>query len=272
VKDIPEPLVGMISAYSNAIHTLSPRAAAKYGKRLQGNSAEGALAEAVVFRLLNRIGGSVSIADIKGTSTDLRWLLGGGCCEIEVTALERSTVTRHSGIGEEYRQGAGSFSPLGNKLLEKAIEKMKQLGRNAAPSILVIVSGHPWARTLLGAQAAVDLLLGEQVLRFDIDSSSQATSLVTTLRGSAFYQSSDGHTVESMRPVPSAILLLPYSGETAWPICILNPHQTFPLPDCFVEPFPALHAIRHESGEGAIEFEIVHQLREVAVHLGDTHV
>lgn len=157
---------------------------------------EAAMAEAMVFGILQQLQLSPTIADEPG--------VGGGdfLCQyrpirftdsgaqpvmVEATTLEPTAVERNSGWKNEVPEEitGGPFSMITERITARASGKIKQLSQHQMPRVLAVVSSHIGADALLSsALAAESVLVSDGKISQPLGGGT--ASWITDLKASAF--------------------------------------------------------------------------------------
>jgi hypothetical protein len=162
----PDEVVGSFVEY---IRAESPKNLKSFQGRRRADP-EAAMAEAIVFGMLQQLRLSPTIADEPG--------IGGGdfLCKyrpiivsdngswqliVEATTLEPTAVERNSGWQNEVHNEitGGPFSMITKRIADRVSSKMPQLARHKMPRVLAIVSSHVGADALLSSTLAAESVL-----------------------------------------------------------------------------------------------------------------
>jgi hypothetical protein len=148
---------------------------------------------------------------------------------IEVTALNKESVERRSGMPDEVDEVARTFSMITPKLWSKTLKKAPQLAGHDFPRVLSICLTHGGASVLLGTLAAEWLMTSEPKIEVPIalEGDPIPARNVTDLTKSAFFLLQDG-AILPVRQSISAILLISIWNDLAV-VGMLHPVASVPF-------------------------------------------
>ena len=203
-----------------------------HGKRLFGRfqrmrvtAPESALAEAMVFRVLQSCKVNPLVADTPGLGgPDFRCLDGTPqTFMVEATSLLPERVTKVSHVPNRVPQNmvGGAFGLLTAQIDETATKKTPQFKSIGMPGILAIASTHFGAPFLMDAKAAMYALLSQPF--WVVGSHGMSTDLTYSL-----FLRGDGEIVVK-NPEISAALLVAVSTDRSYVCGALNPCPTHRL-------------------------------------------
>ena len=229
---------------------------------------EAAMAEAIVFGMLQQLRLNPTIADEPG--------IGGGdfLCKyrpiifgdngswpliVEATTLEPTAVERNSGWRNEVPDAitGGPFSMITERITARASSKVRQLSRHEMPRVLAIVSSHIGADALLSSPlAAESVLVSDRHISQPLGGGK--ASVGTDLSASAFLRG-DPTTgkITAQRPSISAVLLASVAGNRSSVLGILHPEPRYQLDIRAFPGMPFVKLTRWPIENGAIEIEWV---------------
>jgi hypothetical protein len=229
---------------------------------------EAAMAEAIVFGMLQQLRLNPTIADEPG--------IGGGdfLCKyrpiifgdngswpliVEATTLEPTAVERNSGWRNEVPDAitGGPFSMITERITARASSKVRQLSRHEMPRVLAIVSSHIGADALLSSiLAAESVLVSDRKISQPIGGGK--ASVITDLAASAFLKGDPASgKISARRPTISAVLLTSVAGDRSSVLGILHPEPRYPLDISAFPEIPFVRIRRWPIENGAIELDWV---------------
>jgi hypothetical protein len=194
----------------------------KLWKQYQNRPLESALAEAAVFRILQRCGVNPEVADSAG-GPDFE--CADGQFMTEATALTNDKVTRETALKNEFpdETTVQSFGLLTDAIAAKAVGKHYQLSTLTRPGILAIASPHVGASLVLNGYAAECLLTSEPYWTAGKEGMSVNFSQSTFLRLDANGQIIPYHTGIS------AVLLVNIMSDRSYVCGAVHPAATYPF-------------------------------------------
>lgn len=257
----------VIESFAEYIRAESPNHFKSFRDRLNADR-EAAMAEAVVFGILQQLQLNPRIADKPGI---------GGCdflCEyqpnrinrdgsfqiiVEATTLEPNAIAMNSGWPNQVspEPPVRMFNQLTKRIEDRLKKKVPQLSRYPMPRVLAIVSSHVGAGVLLSDQSAVERVL------CSFESISQSPDEGEARPNRDFCESAflkrDPQTngIEVMRPTISAILLISVAGDVSSVLGALHPQPHYSLD---IRAFPGIHLAKFKHwpvGSDGIELEWV---------------
>jgi len=195
-------------------------------QRLRINAAESALAEAVIFRVLQACKVNPVVADTPGVGGPDFRCLGGTPQQfmVEATSLLPERVTTESHIPNRVPEDmeGGAFGLLTAQIDETATKKKPQFQGIAMPGILAIASTHFGAPLLMDAQAAMNALISQPFWVVG------QNGMSTDLRCSLFLRGEDGAVV-AKNPDISAVLFVAVGADRSYVCGALSPCATHRL-------------------------------------------
>lgn len=212
----------VIESYAGYVRGLGQ----KFWKRFQAtrkNELESAVAEAIVFRVLQACKVDPIVADIPGVGgPDFHCLRGKpNAFMVEATSLLPARVTEKSNIPNRIPDDleGGPFGLLTAQIDETATKKLHQFRGTTTPGILAIASSHFGSPMLMDARAAMNTLISQP---FWVVGSDQMS---TDLRHSLFLRAQDGEVVAKNCKI-SAILLVAIGADRSYVCGALHPSPT----------------------------------------------
>lgn len=198
----------------------------KFWKRFQTariNAPESAIAEAVVFRVLQACKVDPVVVDAPGVGGPDFSCLGGKPPEfvVEATSLLPERVTEKSNIPNRVPEDleGGSFGLLTAQIDETATKKLRQFRSIAVPGVLAIASSHFGSTILLDALAAMHALISQPSWVVGKDRMS------TDLKYSLFLRTEDGKVVVKNTDI-SAVLLVAIGADRSYVCGALHPEPS----------------------------------------------
>lgn len=195
----------------------------KFWKRFQTariNAPESALAEAMVFRVLQSCKVDPVVVDAPGVGGPDFSCLRGRPREfkVEATSLLPERVTEKSNLPNRVPEDleGGSFGLLTAQIDETATKKLRQFRSIAVPGLLAIASSHFGSTVLLDALAAMHALISQP-------SWGEGTS--TDLKYSLFLRTEDGKVVIKNSDI-SAVLLVAIGADISYVCGALHPEPS----------------------------------------------
>lgn len=221
---------------------------------LERSKPESARAEAVLFSVLEAEGFEVTICEDPSTGgIDFRCKKSEDAFLVEVTCLEKETVTERSGLEEG--TDSGWSEPITLSLRNKIRNKARQLSGSPMPRLLAITTEHEAGGWLMGTHGAEALLTGDSKIEVPIGLSEPDVRLITDLWGSGFLQLSGSGTIEAYRQSISAILLVHILPSECKIAGVLHPRPAFDFPIQLLPTVPFVRVRRWPPDEGKIETE-----------------
>lgn len=257
----------VVDSFVQYISVESPKNLKSFQDRRRADP-EAAMAEAVVFGMLQQLQLGPIIADAPGVGggdflckyRPLKFIDSGAQeVIVEATTLEPTAVERNSGWRNEVPEEitGGPFSMITERITARASSKIKQLSQHAMPRVLAIVSSHIGADALLAnTLAAESILISDRKISQPI-SGGQA-SVITDLKASAFLKGdpSTGK-ITAQRQTISAVLLISVSGDRSSVLGILHPEPRYPLDIAAFPGIPFVKIRRWPVEDGRIEIDWV---------------
>jgi hypothetical protein len=198
----------------------------KFWRRFQTtrkNAPESALAEAMVFRVLQACKVDPVIADKPGVGgPDFHCLAGKpNVFMVEATSLLPKRVTEKSNLPNRFPENleGGPFGMLTAQIDETATKKLRQFKEIATPGILAIASSHFGSPILMDAPAAINALISQPFWVVGSDRMS------TDLKHSLFLRAGGGQVVVKNSEI-SAILLVAIGADRSYVCGALHPSPT----------------------------------------------
>lgn len=259
---------GMLNSYSEYLHHVHPQNAKRFDET-RASDREAALAEAVVFGMLQRFHVDPQIND--------RLETGGVdfiCCAsrgplakrlpqdrfvVEATSLSPDAVTVRSEIPNEVPDevSGGAFGLVTRNIFNKAKAKAPQLGGYSMPRVLAIASSHAGVPALFNGATATWALVSDPHWRQEIGSSAVDTAEHTDLEKSVFMKPGPNRDIIACRQSISAILLVAVYGDKSEVWGILHPEPACPLNIAFLPDLPFVRIAQWPVLEGKIVTEWV---------------
>ena len=242
----------LVENYERFLNLNHPDHIKRFHERLH-DQPESARAEAVVFSFLKENTTDVKVEEhlVKG-GVDFRCEKDGSEFVVEVTCLDRKSVTHASGLPDEaHKTGSGRhYSMITPLLRHKTSRKASQMSGYNCPTVLIITSEHSYASMLLGTSAASDLLTDETLIAIP------SISLITELKDSVFFRhTKNGEKkgeLESCRQSISAILLFSVSGASAFVVGLLHPDPAYKFPPQLLSSVPFIGMKEYPPKNGRI--------------------
>jgi hypothetical protein len=209
----------VVESYADYLRCLGTKFWARF-QRTRGNAAESAVAEAMVFRVLQACRVDPAVADAPGVGgPDFRCLQGKPReFMVEATSLLPDRVTKVSNVPNrvpEHMEG-GPFGLLTAQIDETATKKLYQFSSIEAPGVLAIASSHFGSSILMDSQSAMHALISQPFWVVGKDEMS------TDLKYSLFLRAEDGQVVIKNAEV-SAILLMAIGADRSYVCGALHP-------------------------------------------------
>jgi hypothetical protein len=236
---------------------------------LRKSDSEGALAEAIVFAMLQHLTVHPEVHEQAGTG-GVDFICSRPCGPlikssarppfmVEATSLNPGAVTERSHIPNEVPDDirGGAFGLLIRNILNKAKAKATQLANYPMPRVLAIVSSHFAATVLFDRLTAKYALVSEPHWKQEIGSSVADPNQYTDLEESAFIKPSPNGTVVACRQSISAILLVAVYGDKSDVYRILHPQPAYPLNVEFLPGIPFIRIMPWPITDGEIFTEWV---------------
>jgi hypothetical protein len=267
----PANIDGMIGSYAEYLSRKHASNCKRFESLLVANH-EGAMAEAIVFGLLQRlhlspeinedveVGGPDFICAGSALNFGLRRVIKPSPEDrfvVEATCLDPDAVTRRSDIPNQLPDdiSGGPFSLLTKSICNKVKDKTTQLGGHAMPRVLAVASSHAGVGALFNTGAAEWALTSEPRIVAGIGSPGPGRQC-TDLRSSVFLRiADDGRTVLPCRQTISAILLIAVYGDKSEVYGILHPQAARPLRIGFFPKVPFVRLTKWPITDGIISTE-----------------
>lgn len=267
----PTTIDGVLDSFQEYLRIAHPANAVRF-ERLRAAARESALAEAVVFQLLEQIGVKPQIND-SVASGGPDFICSGGYQSpvlrrfatpdpsarflVEATSFDLDAVTRQSAIPREIEDARGGpFRLLTSTIRGKASEKAPQLAGHEMARILAITSSHAGAAALFNTATAAWCLTSNPGIQ--VPHGGGPGTPVTNLSDSVFLKpGSAGANIEACRKSISAVLLISVHGNHSRVLGILHPEAAWPLDYRLL---PTIHFVRLAKwpiADGIIETEWV---------------
>jgi hypothetical protein len=188
------------------------------------NAPESALAEAVVFRVLQTCNVNPVVADVPGAGGP-DFLCAGGTADqflVEATSFTPEKVTKDTNIRNQVPEDleGGPFGLLTSQVDEKATEKLRQFADIEMPGVLAIASTHFGASIVFNSMAAENALISQPFWVAGREGMS------TDLACSLFLRGEDGEVVRKNCSL-SAVLLVAVGSDRSYVCGALSPCATF---------------------------------------------
>lgn len=232
---------GVVQSYSDYLHHGHGENGKRFD-RLRASDPEAAMAEAIVFGVLQGFHLEPTINDAPGT--------GGAdfvCCGyrgplmphqeedrfvVEATSLDLEAVTGRSEIPNEVPENisGGAFGLVTRNLCNKAKSKATQLANYPMPRVLAIASSHAGIAALFNNATATWALVSEPHWRQEVGSTETDHTEYTDLESSLFIKPApEGDGLVACRRSISAVLLIAvYGGQSEiWGILHPDPARPF---------------------------------------------
>ena len=199
-----------------------------------------AQAEAVIHKCLKKHSDDVRIVEdpVEG-GIDFECETNGIIYGVEVTHLDADSVSRKSGLSNKKPLPTGEprfYGPIPSKLFRKVHSKAKQMSQYAGPSVLVLTCDHARANMVMNKQAAIDLLIGEEMRTIELLMEKgtiprSKSNSATKLESSVFLRINEAErTLEPCYRQISAILLCCIRWDSASFLGVLHPDPQYPFP------------------------------------------
>ena len=209
----------VVESYADHLRGLGP----KFWQRFQTtrkNAPESALAEAIVFRVLQACKVDPIVADAPGIGGPDFLCLRGKPLEfmVEATSLIPERVTERSNIPNRVPEDmeGGPFGLLTAQIDETATKKLPQFRYTTKPGILAIACSHFASHILLDSQSAMNALISEP---FWV---AGGEDMSTDLKYSLFLRADDGEIVVKNTDV-SAVMLVAVGADRSYVCGALHP-------------------------------------------------
>jgi hypothetical protein len=216
----------VIESYADYLFSVRKRLWDRF-QRTRKNAPESALAEAVVFRVLQYCKVNPAVADIPNSGGP-DFLCAGTTADgfmVEATSFLPEKVTRDTGIKNEFPReiSGGPIALLTPQIAEKADEKRSQFEKLSMPGVLAIASSHFGAPIVLDAVAAQYALVSTPFW-----TGSEARMTLDFASSLFLRMENDGSVVSKNRNL-SAVLLVSVAADRSYVSGALNPAAACPL-------------------------------------------
>lgn len=240
---------GMLNSYSEYLHHDHPENAKRFDKA-RGDAREAAVAEAVVFGMLQGFKVDPRINDdVKTGGADFICCASRGPLAkrvpqdrfvVEATSLSPDAVTDRSQIPNQVPEEmtGGAFGLVTRNICNKARDKATQLGGYPMPRVLAIASSHAAVAVLFNGATATWALVSDEHWRQEIGSSTVDSPKYTDLEKSVFMKPGPNGTIVACRKSISAVLLVAVYGDKSEVWGILHPEPARPLNINFLPDLP----------------------------------
>lgn len=221
----------VVKSYEKWLELKAPEHRSAFGNRRRVDP-EAADAEAIVFSILHAKRLNPKPAEIIGTGgVDFHCRpVGRPEFVVEVTAILRETISRHSGLSGRMENRVGSFGMVTDGLFNEAIGKAKQMSGYPMPRVLFVASSHPDTSLLFGAHGATELMIGTAAFSVPLEGRAGDARLIAKLQNSVFMRrNAKGDGIEAARRSISAIVLTHITGRGADLIGLLHPYPAYPF-------------------------------------------
>jgi hypothetical protein len=212
----------VVESYSDYLQGLGK----KLWRRFQTariNAPESALAEAMVFRVLQASKVGPGVVDAPGVGGPDFSCLRGVPQEflVEATSLLPERVTEKSNIPNRVPEDleGGPFGLLTAQIDEAATKKLHQFKGIAVPGVLAIASSHFGSTILFDAPAAMHALISQPFWMIG------KNGMSTDLKHSLFLRTEDGKVVVKNRDI-SAVLLVAVGADRSYVCGALHPEPS----------------------------------------------
>jgi hypothetical protein len=259
---------GVIQSYAEYLHEAHQPTFDRF-EILRASDREAALAEAIVFRMLQTLQVRPEVHDqpqIGGADFicycprgPLRKPVPEDRFVVEATSLSLDAVTNRSGIPNEVPDdiSGGAFGLITQNIVNKAKAKAQQLGYYPMPRVLAIASSHAAIAALFNSATAMWALVSDIHWRQEIGSDVVDTAEYTNLDKSVFIRPGPHGTIEACRQSISAILLVAVYGDRSEVYGILHPEPARPLHVDWLPKIPFVRISRWPIIDGKIFTEWV---------------
>ena len=259
---------GVIQSYAEYLGESHPQNFGRF-EGLCVSDREAALAEAIVFRMLQTIQVRPEIHDQPQTGgPDFVCSCWRGPLfkpqpqdrfVVEATSLSIDAVTNRSGIPNEVPDdiSGGAYGLVTQNIVNKAKAKTPQLGNYLMPRVLAIVSSHVAVPALFNEATAKWALVSDPYWKHEIGSDVTDTAEYTNLEKSVFIRPGPDGRIEPCRQSISAILLVAVYGDKSKVLGILHPEPAYPLNVEFLPKIPFVRISRWPIIDGKIFTEWV---------------
>lgn len=229
----PTSINGVIDSFADYL-LVKDRPTHERFKRMREQDPEAALAEAMVFRILQRFSCHPELHDHESTGgadflcRPTRGIFKANPADefvVEATSLNPDAVTERSGICNEVPEeiSGGPYSLVTRNIVSKAKAKASQLANYPMPRMLAIVSSHFGASALFNSGTAVWALVSEP--HWKTGRSGQYTNLENSL----FIKPGPEDTIVACRQSISAVMLISVNGKDCDMWGILHPEPAYPF-------------------------------------------
>jgi hypothetical protein len=272
---------GVINAYAGFLRLANPANANRFDAT-RARARESALAEAIVFSILQTKGLQPEIHDKVGT--------GGPdflCCGtrsifkprtedrffVEATCIDQDALSSRTHLPKEPPQGisGGAVGMVTTNICNKAKDKDRQVTDCTMPVVLAIVSSHFGATVVMDRMAAELAFVPEPYFRVPIGGLADPANY-TDLNNSVFIKPGPDGTIIPCRQSLSAILLIAVYGRHSEVFGILHPEPAYPLNIRLFPDVPFVRLAQWPIVDGKIILEWVvgcpsaHSVDHFAVH------
>ena len=252
----PTDIEGVIQSYADYLLVIDRPTFERF-ERARISERESAIAEAIVFRMLQTLGLRPELHERVGTG-GADFLCGGPSPAnqiiVEATSLDPEAVTKRSNLSNEPPEDiqGGPFGLVTRNVCNKAKDKDSQLAGYPMPRVLAIASSHEGIGALFNPGGAQYALVSEPHWYAGRDGE------FTNLRDSVFIRPSDDKaSIVSCRGNISAILLIGVYGDRSQVCGILHPDPTYPLNVGFFPKVPFIRLAKWPIVDGRISTEWV---------------
>jgi hypothetical protein len=229
----PTNIEGVIDSFADYLF-VKDRATHDRFTRMRDLDVEAALAEAMVFRILQHFGCHPELHDHESTGgADFLCRPSRGIFKanpadefvVEATSLNPDAVTERSGICNKVPEvvSGGPFGLVTRNIVSKAKAKASQLANYPMPRMLAIVSSHFGASALFNSTTAEWALVSEPHWR------GGDSGQYTNLENSLFIKPGRANNIVACRQSISAAMLISVNGRDCDMWGILHPEAAYPL-------------------------------------------
>ena len=228
------PIKSVVECYKEFLSQSYPSQLKQFCKRHPVS----AQAEAVIHKFLSKHSDDVRIVEdpVKG-GIDFECETNGTIYGVEVTHLDAAVVSRESGLPNKKPLQTGEarfYGMIPSKLFHKVLSKVTQMSQYPGPSVLVITCNHDRADMVMNKQAAIELLIGEEMRTIELLMEKgtiprSKSYSETKLESSVFLRVAEG-TLEPCYRHISAILLCCIRWDSASFLGVLHPDPQYPFP------------------------------------------
>jgi hypothetical protein len=272
----------VLNSYVEYLRSASPANVNRF-EGTRAKDRESALAEAIVFSMLQAKGLRPEIHDKVGTGGPDFLCCGTGRIFrprpedeflVEATCLNQDAVSTRSNLPKQPSQriGGGAFGMLTQNICNKAKDKDRQANNCGMPVVLAIVSSHFGAGLVMDSTAAELVFASEPYFRVPLERPADPANY-TDLNNSVFIKPGPHGTIIPCRQNLSAILLIGVYGSHSEVFGILHPEPCYSLNIKFFPDVPFVRLAQWPIVDGKIIPEWVvayptgHRVVHSAVHL-----